>query len=258
MKHLRFGSLCLALASGLAISSCGGADSPSSGGRGGAGGTGSSAGGSGGGAVNNGGQGGSVTANGGGSGATGGGSGGGGASGGGSGGGGASGSGTGGSGAGGSAGLGGSGGGGGAGGGGTGGARDAGGMDTQRAGDAGGGALQPTFATVAGILGMSCGTGPCHNGVQHVDLRNTPGLYMRIVDAMPAAPNTMAACKTRKLVLPGQAAMSVLSRIIKAPETGCGARMPDNCSTTMAMPRRCLNAAEIAAIDGWIAAGAPM
>jgi hypothetical protein len=42
------------------------------------------------------------------------------------------------------------------------------------------------------------------------------------------------------------------------PRMNCGVRMPDDCSTTSATPRRCLTDAQIAMIDAWISAGAPM
>ena len=111
---------------------------------------------------------------------------------------------------------------------------------------------------VAQIMGMSCGTGMCHDGTAHVDLRNNSGLYDRLKGS-PAGSNTMTACKSMKLVVPNDASMSVLSKVVKASLSGCtNARMPDECSTTSANPRRCLTQAQIDTIDGWIAAGAPM
>ena len=106
-----------------------------------------------------------------------------------------------------------------------------------------------TFAQVATILGTSCGTGNCHNGSQHVDLRNNAGLYDRIVDASPSGSQTMTACETRTLVVPGNAAMSVIAQVISMAVSGCtNARMPDEC----------LTAAQISTITSWINAGAPM
>jgi hypothetical protein len=116
-----------------------------------------------------------------------------------------------------------------------------------------------TFVQVAQILGTSCGTGTCHQGAMHVDLRNNAGLHARLVSAMPAGTQVMAQCRTRTLVVPSNPAMSVISQVIKAAVTGCTTtRMPQMCSTTSATPRRCLTAAQIATIDGWIMAGAPM
>ncbi|HEY8926869.1 MAG TPA: hypothetical protein VIU64_20940, partial [Polyangia bacterium] len=115
-----------------------------------------------------------------------------------------------------------------------------------------------TFMAVAQIMAMSCGTGTCHDGSAHVDLRNNSGLYDRLKGS-PAGTNTMTACKSMKLVVPNDASMSVLSKVVKDKLTGCtNARMPDECSTTSNNPRRCLMQSEIDTIDSWIAAGAPM
>jgi hypothetical protein len=106
---------------------------------------------------------------------------------------------------------------------------------------------------------MTCGTGTCHDGTNHVDLRNTTGLYARIVNASPNASKTEAMCKTMKLIVPNDAANSVISKAVKAKVTGCtNARMPDECSTTSTNPRACWTTAQISTLDTWIAAGAPM
>ena len=68
----------------------------------------------------------------------------------------------------------------------------------------------------------------------------------------------MTQCRTKSYIIPNDTANSVISRIIKAAVTGCGARMPDDCSTSATNPRACLTAAQIATIDGSIMAGAPM
>ena len=63
----------------------------------------------------------------------------------------------------------------------------------QRGGGAAGGTGgAATFAQVAQILGTSCGTGTCHDGTDHVDLRNNTGLYGRIVNAMPDGARVMS------------------------------------------------------------------
>jgi len=112
---------------------------------------------------------------------------------------------------------------------------------------------------VATLLGNSCGTGTCHDGSAHTDLRNNAGLYSRLVNAMPTGSAAMSMCKTKKLVVPNDATMSVLSQIVKAAVSGCSnARMPDDCSTSSANPRRCLTTDQINTIDSWIMAGAPM
>ncbi len=122
-------------------------------------------------------------------------------------------------------------------------------------GAAGGTGGAATFAQVATILGNSCGTGTCHDGQEHVDLRNNAGLYNRIVNASPDGSRTMAACTSRTLIEPGDVAMSVIAQTIMASVSGCtNARMPDECPSM----RPCLTAAQIATITSWITAGAPM
>ena len=122
-------------------------------------------------------------------------------------------------------------------------------------GAAGGTGGAATFAQVATILGNSCGTGMCHDGQDHVDLRNNAGLYNRIVNASPDGSRTMAACTSRTLIEPGDVAMSVIAQAIMASVSGCtNARMPDECPSM----RPCLTAAQIATITSWITAGAPM
>ena len=122
----------------------------------------------------------------------------------------------------------------------------------------GGGSPAATFSAVATILGNSCGTGQCHQGGAHVDLRNTAGLHGRIVSQMISGTNSMTQCRTKSYIVPNDTANSVISQIIKAAVTGCGARMPDDCSTSGTNPRACLTAAQIMTIDAWIMAGAPM
>jgi len=129
---------------------------------------------------------------------------------------------------------------------------DTGGAGATGAGGTGGAA---TFAQVATILGTSCGTGTCHDGTQHVDLRNTTGLYGRIVNASPNGSRTMASCTSRMLIVPNNVANSVIAQVIMASVSGCtNARMPDECPSM----RQCLTAAQISTITNWITAGAPM
>ena len=119
----------------------------------------------------------------------------------------------------------------------------------------GGGSSGGGFAPVAMILGTSCGTGTCHMGGAHSDLRNTTGLYARVVGAKSLG----AMCNTKTLVVPNDTANSAISQVINAAFTGCTtARMPNMCSATSANPRACLTTAQIATIDSWIMAGAPM
>ena len=122
-------------------------------------------------------------------------------------------------------------------------------------GGAGGTGGAATFAQVATILGASCGTGDCHDGTEHVDLRNNAGLYARIVDASPTGSRTMSACTSRTLIVPGNTSMSVIAQAIMMSVSGCtNARMPDECPSM----RPCLTAAQISTITSWINAGAPM
>jgi hypothetical protein len=102
---------------------------------------------------------------------------------------------------------------------------------------------------------MSCGTGTCHNGQDHTDLRNNTGLYGRIVNGMPTGARAMSACTSRTLIKPSDVAGSVIAQVIMAPMSGCtNARMPDDCPSM----RACLTTAQISTITSWIMAGAPM
>jgi len=130
---------------------------------------------------------------------------------------------------------------------------------TGSGGAAGGSSGTATFSAVATILGNSCGTGGCHDGTAHTNLKNDSGLYTRIVNGMPSGSMAMSACKSKKLIVPSDTSMSVISQIVKASVSGCSnARMPDNCSTSSSNPRACLTSAQISTIDAWITAGAPM
>ena len=166
--------------------------------------------------------------------------------------------GTGGSGAtGGRAGAGGSGAGGrgGVGGSGAGGRGGVGGSASGTGGTGGAGGAAATFASVTSLFAANCTS--CHDGTNHTDLRAT-GLYARIVNQSPTK-STVAACESQKLIVPGNTAMSLISNKIKGTNLGgCNGRMPDGCSTTSANPRPCLTTAQIAIVDSWINAGAPM
>ncbi len=136
---------------------------------------------------------------------------------------------------------------------GTGGRGGAGGTGGGAAGGTGGAA---TFAQVAMILGTSCGTGDCHNGTEHSDLRNNTGLHGRIVNANPSGSRVMSSCTSRMLIVPNNVGTSVIAQAVMASVSGCtNARMPDDCPTTN---RPCLTAAQINTITSWINAGAPM
>ena len=102
---------------------------------------------------------------------------------------------------------------------------------------------------MAALLGTSCGTSTCHDGTDHVDLRNNAGLYARIVNASPTGAKTMAHAPAASLIVPNDVTNSVIAQVITAKLTGCtNARMPDECPSM----RPCLTAAQIATITSWI------
>jgi hypothetical protein len=125
------------------------------------------------------------------------------------------------------------------------------------AGGSGGGG-DATFAAVAQILMSSCTASKCHDGASgnaKTDLRNNSGLYMRLVNAAQSG-EMGTACNGKILVVPSQPTMSLLYQKVSGTgiPNGCGDRMPDGCPTKAS----CLTSAQIATIQAWIAAGAPM
>lgn len=143
----------------------------------------------------------------------------------------------------------------GAGGSGAGGRGGVGGSASGTGGTGGAGGAAATFASVTALFAANCTS--CHDGTNHTDLRAT-GLYARIVNQSPTK-STVAACESQKLIVPGNTAMSLISNKIKGTNLGgCNGRMPDGCSTTSANPRPCLTTAQIAIVDSWINASAPM
>ncbi len=120
-----------------------------------------------------------------------------------------------------------------------------GGAGSNGTGGAGGGAAA-SFADVTALFAANC-IG-CHTGTPHTDLR-AAGLYARIVNQN----DTKAPCTAQKLIVPNNPAMSLISNKIKGTNlNGCGNRMPSGCTT------KCLMPAQIATVDNWINAGAPM
>ncbi len=118
-------------------------------------------------------------------------------------------------------------------------------------GGSGGGSGTATFADVTALFAANCVA--CHDGSAHTDLRSS-GLYARIVNQ-----NATKSCTTQKLIVPNSPSTSLISNKIKGTNLGgCGARMPYQCSTTSSNPRACLTTAQIATVDNWINAGAPM
>ncbi|MES1204739.1 MAG: hypothetical protein ABUS79_02265 [Pseudomonadota bacterium] len=136
---------------------------------------------------------------------------------------------------------------------GTGGAPATGGGAAGMMGNAGGTGTTGTFAEVSALLTTACAS--CHNGMNHTDLR-AAGLHARIVAKAPM-PSTNAMCTSQMLVVAGNPAMSLLLSKVKGTTLGgCGAKMPAMCTTGGARP--CLTAPQIATIESWIMAGAPM
>jgi hypothetical protein len=125
-----------------------------------------------------------------------------------------------------------------------------------RSGTGGAGGSAATFAQVTALFAANCVS--CHDGTSHTDLRAS-GLYARIV-SQPATKSAVATCKTQDLIVPNDTGKSLISNKVKGPPslTGCGVRMPYDCSTTSTNPRACLTTAQINIIDSWITAGAPM
>src|SRR6478735_7550289 len=126
------------------------------------------------------------------------------------------------------------------------------------AGGAGGGGSTATFAQVTTIINSSCTTGTCHNASSmQVNFKTpSPDLYTVLTTAIPTS---VQHCKGSTLVVPNNAAGSLLVAITTA-KTTCKnngadeqiAKMPDNC-----MGNNCLSTAQIKTISDWIAAGAP-
>lgn len=109
----------------------------------------------------------------------------------------------------------------------------------------------PTFTQVSAIIQLNCGS-KCHSG-EREDIINLTGapetLYARLT-----SPLDTDLCYRATPVQRGSAATSLLARVLKAEiSSPCPLpRMPAGC----AQNNECLNAADIAIIDGWINAGA--
>lgn len=141
-------------------------------------------------------------------------------------------------------------------------AAGAGGVGGASAGAGGGGGsagASPTFAAVKTLIGMSCGTGQCHDKAsKQLDFQGTTDLYSLLTKPI-ALP--IAHCTGSTLAVPNDA-NSLLYRVTQ-PNAMCLengamkviARMPDNCKTT-GTPM-CLSAAQVKVITDWLSAGAP-
>jgi len=130
-----------------------------------------------------------------------------------------------------------------------------GGADGAVTGDAGG----ATFTQVRSLLTMSCAVTGCHGnagGTAQIDLRDTTGLYTRLMGQAPSTAPTN--CKGKTLISPSMPMMSLLISMVDTNATarmGCGGRMPDGCPTPQ---RPCLTTPQIDLLKNWVTAGAPM
>lgn len=105
------------------------------------------------------------------------------------------------------------------------------------------GPVEPTLSSLqTSIFSRTCANGRCHSGA-----RPSAGLSLeagKTHGQLVGVASTSAAGQTR--VVAGNAAESLLVKLLKAPSNGV-ARMPVGGSLT---------AAEIAAVEAWVAAGA--
>ena len=131
-------------------------------------------------------------------------------------------------------------------------------------GGSAGGSTGPsaTFTAVKSLIGMSCGTGNCHNKAsKQLDYQGTTDLHALLTTALPA--NTPF-CNGSILAVPNDLMSSLLFNITSKAAPTCKegnnpaktiARMPDNCKAGTMTP--CLSDTQIKVISDWIAAGAP-
>ena len=131
------------------------------------------------------------------------------------------------------------------------------------AGAGGAGGPSPTFTAVKTLIGMSCGTGNCHNmNSGQLNFQTTTDLYAMLTTPIPA--NGVEHCNGSTLAVANDTS-SLLLRITSTAGTttmctekggmATIARMPDNCKTN-GNPM-CLSATQHKVFEDWIAAGAP-
>lgn len=116
-------------------------------------------------------------------------------------------------------------------------------------GGSGGAGLAPTFATVKSIIQMSCFGGLCH------DLPENP-LQLKVDDKLYTTLTTHMTETCGIVVKPGMPQDSALVKLLKGPCNGTD-RMPFNMCFNDG-DEGCVSPEEIAAIEQWIASGAPM
>jgi len=121
------------------------------------------------------------------------------------------------------------------------------------AGTAGGTAVEASFATVKGIIMLSCFGGGCHSGEgNRLQMPINDALYMTLMNHMTL--------NCGKLVNTESPADSALVKVLKA---DCGtapnitSRMPFGMCFEGDTDYPCVSAENIAAIQAWIAKGAP-
>jgi hypothetical protein len=139
-------------------------------------------------------------------------------------------------------------GGGGAGLGGSGGTSTAGAAGSSGGGGSGGGAIEPTFSMLKGVIQTSCFGSVCHDLSEHT-------LPLKVDDKLYTTLTTHMTKTCGPVVKPGSPQDSALVKLLKGP---CGEtdRMPyGKCNQDG--DEGCISPEIIAAIEKWIANGAP-
>lgn len=127
-------------------------------------------------------------------------------------------------------------------------------MLTCGTGSGGQGELPPaTFETLLNtIYYVGCDSSDCHGGHNDLTLAGTPDeVYDHLLNTVSEE------CGGLNVLVPGDPDASALVRLIKGP---CGTlgQMPDGCvCDTNLFYNGCLRADTVAAIEAWVAAGAP-
>jgi len=111
--------------------------------------------------------------------------------------------------------------------------------------------IPATFATFKTIASAGCDNGDCHDGneANPLNLVDRPELYEHITTLVSPE------CENLPIVDPGNPEGSALIKLLKGP---CGTlpRMPKDCFVTE-FENTCVSDDYIAAIEAWVAAGAP-
>lgn len=115
-------------------------------------------------------------------------------------------------------------------------------------GGSGGGAIEPTFAMLQGVIKMSCFGGVCHDLPEHP-------LHLTLDDKLYTTLTTHMTKHCGVVVKPGSPQDSALVKLLKGPCNGTD-RMPYN-KCVEDTDEGCVRPEYIAAIEAWIAKGAP-